>query len=262
MNTIRVTIWNEYLHEKTEPAVAAIYPDGIHAVLAAALREYPDLVVRTATLEEPEHGLTEQALQETDVLTWWGHGAHDAVADSVVDRVQRRVLEGMGLIVLHSGHYSKIFKRLMGTTCNLFWREVGERERVWVTNPGHPIAAGIDKCIEIEASEMYGEPFGIPTPDEQVFISWFEGGEVFRSGCCWHRGAGRVFYFSPGHELYPIYHNPQVQRVIANAVHWARPQGAWIDTLQNNVPLEAAREQLVAKGASLHDVAGGLRGNK
>jgi trehalose utilization protein len=153
--------------------------------------------------------------------------------------VQYRVLEGMGLIVLHSGHFSKIFKRLLGTSCALTWREAGERERLWVCNPGHPIVAGLDQpYIELEQTEMYGEPFDIPTPDEQIFISWFQGGEVFRSGCTWKRGNGKIFYFRPGHETYPIYHNEQVQLVLRNAVHWARPQGYWQDPWDApNVPV-------------------------
>ncbi len=222
MGKIKVTVWNEYLHEKRDPKVAKIYPDGIHAVIAEHLRGQPDFEVRTATLDEPEHGLTEDALNNTDVLVWWGHMAHDKVSDIVVDRVYRRVvLEGMGLIVLHSGHFSKIFKRLMGTTCNLKWREAGERERLWVVARGHPIADGIGEYFELEHTEMYGEPFDIPRPDELVFISWFQGGEVFRSGCCFHRGMGKIFYFRPGHETLPIYYDPNVQRVIGNAVRWA-----------------------------------------
>ena len=255
MPPVRVTIWNEYLHERTNPEVARIYPGGIHATLAEALRRHGGVEVRTATLEEPEHGLTEAVLRDTDVLTWWGHAAHDRVSDEVIARVHARVLEGMGLLVLHSGHWSKLFKRVMGTSCALCWREAGERERVWVVDPGHPIAAGIDHCIELEQSEMYGEPFGIPTPDDIVFISWFQGGEVFRGGCTWRRGSGRVFYFSPGHESYPIYHHPQVQRVIANAVQWAAPQGRAADT-PRNTPVEAAREPLTARGPSVHDEHG------
>jgi len=190
--------------------------------------------VSTATLQEAEHGLSESRLAETDVLTWWGHKAHGDVSDAVVDRVQRRVLEGMGLIVLHSGHYSKIFKRLMGTTCSLTWREAGERERLWVCNPGHPIAEGIGTYFELPREEMYGEPFAVPPPEEQVFISWFEGGEVFRSGNCYMRGNGKIFYFRPGHETYPTYYDAHVRRVIANAAEWARPPAArWIDSCPN-----------------------------
>lgn len=258
MKPIRVTIWNEFVHEQQHKAVAQIYPKGIHGALADALGRFPELTVRTATLQQPEHGLTEDVLNQTDVLTWWGHAAHGAVNDAVVARVHERVLDGMGLVVLHSGHESKIFKRLMGTGCLLCWREAGERERVWVVNPGHPIAQGIGHFIELEHSEMYGEPFAIPTPEEQVFVSWFEGGEVFRGGNCWKRGSGRIFYFSPGHETYPIYHDPLIQRVIYNAVVWARPQGTKAD-VPRHVPVEQAREKIAAKGQQLHDDQGKLR---
>jgi trehalose utilization protein len=252
MSKLRVVVWGENVHEHKHAAVGKIYPNGMHTVIAEGIREFAggEVEVSTATLQEPEHGLTEARLLETDVLTWWGHMAHREVADTIVDRVQKRVLEGMGLIVLHSGHYSKIFKRLMGTSCSLTWREAGERERLWVCNPGHPIAQGIDTCLELENEEMYGEPFGIPAPEEQVFISWFEGGEVFRSGCCWRRGNGKIFYFRPGHETYPTYFHPGVRRVIANAVRWAAPQGPrWIDAAPN---VKNARERIVVKGDSVH----------
>ena len=241
MKKCSVLVWNEFIHEKSDPSVSAIYPDGIHRTLKEGLSVDPHLDVETAILAQPEHGLTEEKLNSTDVLLWWGHCAHEEVKDEVVDRVQKRVLEGMGLIALHSAHYSKIFRRLMGTSCSLTWREAGERERVWVCNPGHPIARGLDRYFELENTEMYGEPFGIPTPDEQVFLSWFEGGEVFRSGNCWKRGNGKIFYFRPGHETYPIYKNPTVIQIIRNAVHWARPEGRWIDSCPN-VPKEEAPE--------------------
>jgi len=222
---IRVTVWNEFRHEKTDQKVQQVYPHGIHQALADALGQEPDLQVRTATLDEPEHGLTAEVLAATDVLAWWGHAAHDEVADEVVARVKERVLDGMGLIVLHSAHYSKIFKSLMGTRCSLEWREVGEKERLWCVEPGHPIARGIGPFIDLPRTEMYGERFDIPQPDRVIFISWFEGGEVFRSGCTFQRGLGRIFYFRPGHETYPIFHQPQVIQVIKNAVRWARLGG-------------------------------------
>jgi trehalose utilization protein len=225
---IRVTVWNEYRHEKELPEVRAIYPHGIHGAIAEGLRA-AGYQVRTATLDEPDHGLSEAVLADTDVLTWWGHAAHRAVSDAIVDRVQQRVLEGMGLIVLHSGHHSKVFKRLMGTSCNLNWREAGERERIWVVEPGHPIAQGLGEYFEVPHVEMYGERFDIPAPDELVFLSWFQGGEVFRSGCCWRRGAGRVFYFRPGHETFPIYYQPEIRKVLENAVRWAAPEGWYTD---------------------------------
>jgi trehalose utilization protein len=249
---VRVTVWGENVHEKKHAAVGKIYPKGMHETIAEGLRERGGVEARTATLDQPEHGLTEEVLAQTDVLTWWGHCAHGQVEDKIVDRVQKRVLEGMGLIVLHSGHYSKIFKRLLGTSCSLTWREAGEKERLWVCNPGHPIAQGIDKYFEIEHEEMYGEPFGIPTPDEQIFVSWFQGGEVFRSGATWKRGNGKIFYFRPGHETYPTYHQKEVRRVIHNAVVWARPEGApWIDSCPS-VPIEKAAEKITRQGESVH----------
>lgn len=249
---IRVTVWGENVHEKKSAAVQKVYPTGMHTTIADFLNRDPELTAVTATLDQPEHGLTEERLAQTDVLTWWGHAAHGSVEDKIVDRVQRRVLEGMGLIVLHSGHYAKIFKRLLGTTCSLSWREAGEKERLWVCNPAHPIAAGItDHFFEIEHEEMYGEPFGIPTPDEQIFISWFQGGEVFRSGATWRRGNGKIFYFRPGHETYPTYHLPMVQRVITNAVKWAKPEGAWKDECPNR-PADKALEPITPWGELIH----------
>lgn len=227
MSALRVTVWNEGVHETTQPEIAALYPDGIHGAIAAGLRELlgDDVVVRTATLADPEHGLTEEALTDTDVLLWWGHIAHDQVSDEVVERVRHHVLGGMGLIVLHSGHFSKIFIRMLGTTCSLRWRnpEGGERELVWTVNPTHPIAEGIEQPIVIDAQEMYGEFFDIPTPDDLIFVSSFTGGEVFRSGVTFTRGRGKIFYFSPGDQEYPVYFHPQVRRVLANGVRWAAP---------------------------------------
>jgi trehalose utilization protein len=246
MKSLRITVWGENVHEHTSAKVKSIYPDGMHAALAAGLAGLlPSAEISTATLQEPEHGLTAERLARTDVLTWWGHLAHDKVSDEVAARVHARVLQGMGLIVLHSGHYSKVFRRLMGTTCSLTWRVADERERLWVCNPGHPIARGIDRYFELPMEEMYGEPFAIPAPDEQVFISWFEGGEVFRSGCCWRRGNGSIFYFRPGHELYPSFHDPNVLRVVANAAEWAAPRGTWVDSCPN---VKESAEGLVQKG--------------
>lgn len=235
--TINVTVWNEFRHEKTNAKVQAIYPDGMHTVIAAGLTAQ-GFNVRTATLDEPEHGLTDDVLANTDVLTWWGHMAHGEVDDAIVKKVQQRVLEGMGLIVLHSGHFSKIFKVLMGTTCDLKWREAGEKERIWVVEPGHPIAEGLGAYIELPETEMYGERFDIPAPETLVFLSWFQGGEVFRSGCCYQRGKGRIFYFRPGHETYPIYQNAQVQQVMTNAVKWAAQPDSPKVTFGNAKPLE------------------------
>lgn len=223
-NQIRVTVWNEFRHEKEMPNVKKIYPDGMHTIIANHLNKQEGIAAKCATLDEPEHGLTDDVLENTDVLTWWGHAAHAEVKDDVVDKVQKRVLEGMGLICLHSAHFSKIFRRLMGTNCSLKWREVAEKERFWNIEPGHPITDGIGEYFELPHVEMYGERFDIPTPDKLIFISWFEGGEVFRSGCCWERGHGRVFYFKPGHETFPIFYDETVLKIITNAVRWVAPR--------------------------------------
>lgn len=235
---IRVTVWNEYVHELNEPEVAAVHPNGIHATLAAFLSKEADFTVRTCTLQDPEHGLTEEVLEDTDVLVWWGHMSHSRVADEVVDRVYRHIQGGMGLIALHSAHHSKIFKKLMGTSCNLRWRH-GARSRVWVVKPNHPIAAGVDETFSLPQEEMYGEPFDVPNPDDVVFMSWFNGGEVFRSGCTWVRGNGKIFYFQPGHETNPSYQNIYVQRIIQNAVRWCCPIHRKIDLIcPNTAPVE------------------------
>ena len=218
---MKVTVWNENFHEKEIPAVTELYPGGIHEYIANFLK-CDDVEVRCATLDDEECGLTEEVLADTDVLIWWGHAKHLCVPDEIVERVQKYVLSGMGLIVLHSGHHSKIFKKLMGTTCNLKWRG-DERERVWTIKPNHPIAAGVDETFVLDPEEMYGEMFDIPEPDEVIFIGWFKSGEVFRSGCTWTRGHGRIFYFQPGHETNPSYQNKNVQTVIKNAVRWACP---------------------------------------
>ena len=218
---IRVTVWGEYRHEKINPKVAAIYPSGMHQAIAGYLSERPDIIARAVTLDQPEHGLTRETLNQTDTLVWWGHMAHDQVSDAVVDRVHDRVLSGMGLLVLHSGHFSKIFRKLMGTTCNLKWREEeNEREILWVTRPGHPVVEGINDHFILPREEMYGEFFDVPEPECTFLISSFSGGEVFRSGCAWTRGAGKIVYFRPGHETFPTYHDANVLRIIENAVRW------------------------------------------
>lgn len=219
---INVTVWNEFIGEKKHDDVKKLYPDGIHEYIAGFLRTDNELNVRTATMDMPENGLPADVLESTDVLIWWAHTGHDKVTDDTARRVLERVLRGMGFIVLHSGHLAKPFKLLMGTACTLQWRD-GDFERVWNIAPNHPIAKGIGEYFEIEEEEMYGERFDIPTPDELIFLGWFSGGEVFRSGCCWNRGLGKVFYFQPGHECNPTYHLEPVQKILNNAVHWAAP---------------------------------------
>ncbi len=251
---INAIVWGENIHERTNKIVAGIYPHGMHEAIASALREDQGIHAETATLQDREHGLSEARLKACDVLLWWGHKDHGAVDDAIVERVAKRVWEGMGLIVLHSGHFSKIFKRLMGAPCALSWREAGERERLWTINPGHPIAAGVGAFFELENEEMYGEPFSVPEPLETVFVSWFQGGEVFRSGMTYRRGAGNIFYFRPGHETYPTYHDKNVAMVLRNAVNWAHnPKGAWPSVHEApNVPVGQAHETIQERGPTLH----------
>lgn len=223
MKKINVIVWNENIHD-AQPAVKAIYPSGLHGCIAQTLNADGRFHARTATLDQPAQGLPDEVLNTADVLVWWGHCAHDRVDDALVEKIARRVvLEGMGLIVLHSGHYSKIFRRLMGTGCRSRWREENEKERLFVVEPGHPIAAGLPPFFELPHEETYGERFDIPAPDALVLLSWFSGGDVLRSGCCWNRGIGKVFYFRPGHETFPTYHDPNVQKILCNAAAWAAP---------------------------------------
>ena len=219
---LRITVWNENIHEKEMEEVRKNHPNGLHGTVADALREDPEFVVRTATLDDPDCGLTEEVLNDTDVLFWWGHAGHQLVPDEVAERVHRHVLCGMGLVALHSAHHSKIFRKLMGTPCNLTWHDHA-RERVFVVNPAHPIAQGIPAHFEIPEEECYGEPFSIPEADETVFLGWYNTGEVFRSGCCFYRGNGRIFYFQPGHETAESIFVPEVRRSSRTAARWAAP---------------------------------------
>jgi trehalose utilization protein len=224
---LKVTVWNEFWHEQYQELIKAVYPNGIHRVIADHLEQQPDLEVRTATLYDPELGLSDTVIEQTDVLIWWSHMKHgDEVPDELVEKLCKRVKEGMGVIFLHSASGSKLFKRLIGQTGGHKWREAHEKERLWVLKPGHPIVDGIGEYIELPQEEMYGEYWDIPEPDELVFMSWFEGGEVMRSGITYTRGKGKVFYFRPGHEEYPTYYNKDILRVIENGARWAAPSKA------------------------------------
>ncbi len=250
---IRVTVWGENVHEQKNRAVAELYPEGMHNQIAKLIGADGDLETTTVVLQDAEHGLTEDKLDRTDVLVWWGHAAHRQVEDAIVERVVQRVWQGMGLIVLHSGHHAKVFKALTGCAANLTWREAGERERIWVVNPGHPIARGLPQYFELETEEMYGEPFSVPEPLETVFISWFQGGEVFRSGLTYRRGAGNIFYFRPGHETYPTYHDATVGLVLRNAARWAyNPERHASLMSAPNRKVEQSLEPLVERGPKLH----------
>lgn len=219
---LRVTVWNEYKHEREYESIKKVYPQGIHGCIAGFLGEEEDFVVRTATFDMPEHGLTEEVLAETDVLILWSHALQDEFSDAVAQRVCSAVLSGMGLVALHSAHFSKIMKSLLGTSMTLKWRH-DDSEKLWCIAPTHPIAAGVPEMIAIPKEEMYGEFFDIPKPDDVIFAGWFSGGEIFRSGCTFSRGYGKIFYFQPGHEEYPIYYMPEIQRIIVNGVRFCAP---------------------------------------
>lgn len=252
--SIRVTVWGENVHEQKNKVVSGIYPLTMHGTIAASLNKVEGISASTVTLQDAEHGMAVEKLAATDVLIWWGHAAHGDVDDAIVERVCNAVWGGMGIIFLHSAHFAKPFKRLMGSPCNLSWREAGERERLWVTSRQHPIAAGLPDHFELEYEEMYGEPFGVPEPLETVFVSWFAGGEVFRSGLTYKRGAGNIFYFRPGHETYPTYHDANVQRVISNAVKWAYNPNQRIANPNDapNTPVDKALEPITERGPRLH----------
>lgn len=247
MKKIRVTIWNEFVHERTKEKIRQIYPDGIHGAIAAQLSSQPDFEIRTATMDMPEHGLTDEVLNNTDVLIWWSHFKRAELSDEVAQKVKNRVLDGMGFIPLHSAHLCKPFVLLMGTVCRSKWRENDEKERIWVIEPSHPIAEGLPEYIELPQEETYGERFEIPTPDEIVFMSWFSGGEVFRSGCCWKRGLGKVFYFRPGHEEYPTYYREDITKILVNAVRWAAPTNFTRPTLGNYPALENVADKFAGQ---------------
>ena len=241
---LNVTIFNEFIHERRDELPRKIYPNGIHSVLADFIKE-DDICVRIATLDMPEHGLTQDVLDNTDVLVWWAHCAHDQLSDEIANRVHERILRGMGFVALHSSHYAKPFRMLMGTTCNLSWRD-DDRARVWCVNPYHPIAQGLPASFDIETEEMYGEYFDVPAPDELVFLIWYAGGELFRGGMTYKRGYGKIFFFSPGHEEYPVYYNENIQKVIKNAVRWAAPsitkEGVW-DSPHAKISAEQMRKE-------------------
>ncbi len=236
---INVIAWNENIHELEMQTVRDNYPKGIHRCLAEFLNKEPDIQAETATLQEAEHGLPQSRLDNCDVLLWWGHAAHGQVSDEVVARVRERVLQGMGLIVLHSGHFSKIFRSMMGSSCALQWREADEQEVIWTVNPSHPIAKGVPPHFILEKEEMYGEPFVVPEADETVFMGWFSGGNVFRSGLVYRRAAGKIFYFQPGHESYPIYQQPMIQKIITNAVRYVYNDNPWkdVEDAPNGAPI-------------------------
>ncbi len=223
MEKLRVTVWNEFYHEKQDAAVRALYPDGLHGAIGKFLSRDENLEITYATLDDPDQGLPDEVLSNTDVLIWWGHMKHHLVDDALVARIQKRIYLGqMGLVALHSAHHSKVFRAVVGTSGNLSWGR-NQKEIVWNLNPTHPIAAGISSHFCLDDEELYAEPFYIAEPDEVVFTSWFEDGFILRSGVVFRRSAGKIFYFQPGHETCPSFYNENVQKIIHNAVYYVRP---------------------------------------
>lgn len=227
---IKVLVWNEFDHEQRHQSVREIYPDGMHGCIRDFLKTNEDLEIRTATLfdntrtiSDKNAGFSDELLQDTDVLIWWGHAYHKDVPDEWVEKVVARINEGMGFIALHSTHHSKVFKALMGTRCNLQWRISDDHERLWNIAPNHPVMKDIPEYFELDGEETYGERFDIPSPDEVLMLGWYSGGEVFRSVCTFTRGVGRIVYIQPGHESYPTFHNQYIQKLITNAVYWTAP---------------------------------------
>ncbi|MDR1635792.1 MAG: ThuA domain-containing protein [Treponema sp.] len=220
---IRVTVWNEYLDEQKRKDITDVYPEGLHKTIADFLNRAGGIEAKTSLIGDPEQGLSGEILDATDVLIWWGHVHHGKVTDQAAARVADQVRRGMGIIFLHSAHRAKPFTALLGTSGRISWREAEERCRVWTADPAHPIAAGVPDQFLLDREEMYSEPFGVPEPESTVFISWFQGGNVLRSGLTFRREYGKIFYFQPGHETYPSYHHETVQRIMINAARWAAP---------------------------------------
>ncbi len=220
---IKVTVWNEYgSFQFNDKECVEAYPNGLHNHICEYLNLEEDFEAKVSLQDDAEFGLSEEVLNNTDVLVYWAHRRHHEVPDEIAERIKDHVNRGMGVVFLHSAHKSKAFMQLLGTSGSLKWRERGERERIWLANPYHPIASGIPEHFELEHEEMYGEPFDIPEPESTVFIGWFKGGNVFRSGVTYRRGAGNIFYFQPGHETYLSLVDENVKKIVKNAIRWAK----------------------------------------
>ena len=242
---MRVTLFTEYNASMDCDEAKASYPNGgMNPALEAFLKTENEVTTIIHSDGDDGSALTEEILKNTDVLVWWGHWYHGSVNDKVADMVVEFVNRGMGFIALHSAHASKPFRRLVGTNGSLSWREMGENERLWVIEKAHPITKGLGDYVDIPHEEMYGEPFAIPAPDELLFISWFKGGEVMRSGCVFNRGYGKVFYFRPGHETLPTYLNPQIQQIVLNAVKYVAPVVGVLDKPTDSIWVKEPIEKI------------------
>lgn len=229
---MKIVVFCEKNPSMLTPEGLAAYPEGMGVYLKNILSEDGNDVTYIEVTDDGEQNYDEDVLKGCDVAVWWGHWYHDRVSDKLVDQLVENVQKGMGLICLHSAHRSKPFLRLLGTTGCLKWREDAEKERVWCVDLTHPINKGVGEFVDVAHEEMYGEPFDIPTPDELVYLGWFQGGEVLRSGCVFKRGRGKLFYFNPGHETYPTYKNPSIVKILKNACEYLKPTTPLLETIE------------------------------
>jgi trehalose utilization protein len=218
-----VVVWSEGTAPKS------VYPNDINGAVAEGLKDLSGWEVVKAGLSDPDQGLPDKLLQRADVLIWWGHQKHGDVKDELVDKIVKRVKEdGMGFIALHSSHFAKPNKKLMGTACS--WKAYvldSTTLKITVKSPDHPIAKGI-KDFTIDHSERYSDPYAVPTPKAVVFegtASLKKGGtDTSQIGLTWEIGKGKVFYFQAGHETNPVFMDPNVRQIMSNAVQWAAKQ--------------------------------------
>lgn len=216
--SVNALVWSE----GTEPE--DVYPRGVRGPIADYLSEETDIEARTRSIEDEDQGVSGDDLEWADVILWWGHLRHDDVTDETVDRIEEHVREnGVGFVSLHSAHYARPYKRLIGMSGDLGGHRLtdDESEYVEVCAPDHPIAEGVDDFTLPEV-EMFGEPYDIPEPETVVLHSEYsEGDEEFRSGVTFEFGEGRGFYLRPGHEEFEIYLDDNIQRIVTNATRWA-----------------------------------------
>lgn len=212
---VRVRIWCE------GTAPRSVYPDDIDGALADVLGRQAGLVVSRGRLTDLQAGLSDQVLDASDALVWWGHLRHDAVPDDRALAVVKRVREGrLGFVALYAACGSKPFRQMMSMPCEPgSWREDGRPEFVSIKAPDHPIARGIAP-FTISKTDMFSEPFAVPEPETVVFVSSWQKGETLRSGLTWTIGKGRVAYLRTGPDNYPVLFHPSIRQAIANSVRW------------------------------------------
>jgi trehalose utilization protein len=227
---VRVLLWSE----QTEPR--DVYPTGISGALADHLNQHKEFEAKTAKLDDPDAGVGEAALAETDVLVWFGHKKHGAVPDDAVERVVKHIRErGMGFVGLHSTHFAKPLKKALNDTgAWSSYKNFGQPEQMWVVLPKHPIAKGL-KDFTIPKEEIYTEPFEVPEPEAVIVEGTWPSGHRNRECMVWTLDKGRFVYIRAGHEDYPIYFMPEMQTLVRNGVLWAAKK--------TNAPKKLARRE-------------------